>query len=302
MGITVEGGSIVIDEVTLTLNNAFSPNSGIMTLTITPAGGLGTFASLLVGGGSGGVVPPPTIEIGTVTTLPPESQATATLTQVSPGSTGSTTSAPSPPIYKLNLSVPEGQQGQPSVFSINGAEDLVSDFVNNLRNGVTLAWDAVSQLWAPVEQAITHVYTPSYINSTSGTSTGPRILTKITIPAHSQAFIPQAHGTCLINGTANTVVNLGAFINSPSGQQIGAGFGSPGVPTQTVTLTPGMPAGSPTGANVVPAGTGATIVFTATQVGSTTDPWSTNAWSTHFSVTAALQGAVTSVPTFSTGT
>lgn len=272
-----DGNSIILTGVTLTLSNAFDPTTGVMTLTITPSGGLGTLPALM--DGQPGLSP--NIQIGTVTTLAAGASATASLTQLSPGGPGEAA------VYQLNLGIPAGAAGSSgSIFS------AVSGGLGGLFNDALLLWDEVTGLFvptAPVAATVTAqpvTFFASSINSTSGTAAGPRTLASISVPARSFPWIPQPSASCVVTGTANTQVNLQAFIGSASGNQVGVAYGVAGVPSQTMTLVAGAPAGSAPGYGKVAAGVSATIILCATEVASTTDSWSTAAATTSFQVTA----------------
>lgn len=130
MGITVDGNSIIIENCTITLDNAFDPTTGVATMTITPSGGLGTLPGVL--DGQPGL--PPNMVVGTVSTLSPGSAATVTFNTLTPGGPGA------PSTVQANFGIPQGAAGAPSIFSIQGAEDLVGSLIN----GIILVWDELT--------------------------------------------------------------------------------------------------------------------------------------------------------------
>lgn len=272
-----DGNSIVLSGVTLTLSNSFDPTTGVMTLIITPSGGLGSLPALM----DGLPGPPPALRMGTVTTLASGSQATAALTPLSPGGPGTQS------VYRLDLGIPGGAAGDSgSIFgSISGGS-------GGLFSGATLIWDELTSLFVPTTPAAAAntvqpvTFFASSISSTSGSGAGPRTLASVSIPAQTFAWTPQPSSSCVVTGTVNTQVNLQAFIGSASGNQVGVAYGVAGVPSQTLTLVAGAPAGSGPGYGQVAAGTSATIILCATEVASTTDAWATAAATTSFQVTA----------------
>lgn len=270
--ISVDGNSIIIADCTVTINNAFDPTTGTATMTFTPSGGLGTLPALLDG------LPgmPPNLQIGSVTTLNAGTAATATLTLLAPGGPGTAST------YSLALGIPKGQQGSPSIFSIQGAEDLVGSLIN----GIILVWDELTGQFKATPPPLAVTVNASSINSTSGDGAGPRLLSSVNVPAQSWAWTPQPSASCVVNGTANTQVNLQAFVTNNEGPQVGIGFGVAGYPNQSITLGPGVPTGSSSTYGQIAAGVSANILLYATQVGSNTDPWSTSATTTSFQVTA----------------
>src|SRR6185437_6213123 len=98
MALTIDGNSLVF-EGTLTVTNFTNPANGVCTLTLTPSGGGGTLPALLAG--TPGL--PPTLTVGTVTTLSAGASATFALTETSSGGAG-TASA-----YTIDVGIPQGQ-------------------------------------------------------------------------------------------------------------------------------------------------------------------------------------------------
>ena len=186
MGITVDGNSLTITDATFTLNNAFDATTGTATITITPDGGLGTLPGILEGQPG----PPPNLAIGTVTTLSAGSSATASLTQLTPGGNGT------PSTYSLNLGIPIGSTGGDTFTS------LIQGGIDALVNDATLVWDSVVSLFVPtvVTPPAAVTYYASSIDSTSGTTAGPRTLTQISIPSQSFPWVPQPSATCVVAG------------------------------------------------------------------------------------------------------
>lgn len=278
MGITVDGNSITIEDCTLTFNNAFDPTTGVASITITPKGGLGTLPALL----DGQPGPPPNIIIGTVTTLPAGHSASASLSLFAPGGPGM------PSTYQLNLGVPEGAAGSPGNFLLNEATDFVEGTYGAIQNLWGIIYNTVTGEFNPAPPFVPKKYYATSINSTSGTGAGPRTLTTVTVPAQSYAWYPTCASSCVVSGTANTQVNLQAYLGSTDGTLVAVDYGSVGTASQTLRLQDGLPAGSSLPS--IAAGVSQTIVLVATQVAATSDAWSTADTSTTFSVTATPHG------------
>ena len=104
MALTIDGNSLVFTG-TLTVTNFTNPANGVCTLVLTPDGGVGTLPALLAG--TPGL--PPTLAVGTVTTLSPGADATFDLVETSVGGAG-TASA-----YTINVGLPQGQAGNDAV-------------------------------------------------------------------------------------------------------------------------------------------------------------------------------------------
>ena len=289
MAISVDGNSLIINNCTLTLSNAFDPTTGIATITITPSGGLGTLPALV--NGTPGL--PPVINIGTVTTLAYNASATASLSLVTAGGAGTAST------YNLNLGIPAGSPGSTGSYTIAAATDYAagsnstnvtsapySSGTYSLLNGYTLVYNSSTSKWNPMPPPLAGVYYATSINSTSGTGAGPRNLTSIVVPAQNYPYFPMVSGQTIVNGTVNTQVNLQAFITNSSGQQVGIGYSAAGTANQVVTLVPSVPTGSSSTYGQVAAGSTATIILYATQVASTTDAWTTSASTTSFQVAA----------------
>lgn len=278
MTISVDGNSITIPNCTITIDNAFDPTTGVATITITPSGGLGTLPALL-DGQSG---PPPNLQIGTVSTLAAGSSATASLSLFAPGGPGQ------PSTYNLNLGIPQGANGNTGNFLIQSAQDLVNGVFGAIQNDWTMFWNSSTSKWNPAPVPVPVTYYATSINSTSGTGAGPRTLTTVTVPAQNYAWYPVCSSSCLIAGTANTQVNLQAYLGSTSGTLVAVDYGAVGTPSQTLRLQNGLPAGATLPS--IASGTSQTIVLVATQVAATTDAWATSSTTTTFSVTATPHG------------
>src|SRR5690242_5527930 len=114
MSLSIDGTSLIFDG-TVTITNFSSPGNGIATLTLTPSGGVGALPALVAG--DPGL--PPTLTVGTVTTLAAGSSATASLTQTAAGGAGVASA------YQLNLGIPAGAAGTNGTNgTLAGSSDL----------------------------------------------------------------------------------------------------------------------------------------------------------------------------------
>lgn len=271
--ITVDGNSIIISNCTITFNNAFDPTTGVASITITPAGGLGTLPGVLQG--QAGY--PPTLRNVNLTQIPyGEALPASTWTEINPGGAGEAS------IYDLNISLNAGAPGEIASFLITAAEDVVGA----VEDFTTLLWNsAVDAFQLTVPPVGVYVW-PTVATATSGTTAGPRTLAQVTVPAQPWPWYPIVFGHTVVTGTLNTQVNLSANIGASGGVQVGYGNGVAGATAQSISLSSSPPAGTATSAPLVGTNTQATIVFTATQVGANVDAWSTAAATTAFSVMA----------------
>lgn len=276
MAITQDGNSLVIDNCTITISNAFDPSTGVCTITITPAGGLGTIPGLVAG--QPGL--PPQFRNITLNQVPsgqnlPDQAAVWSL--VSPGGPGVAS------VYDLTLYLNEGAEGPAAT---PGPLTGLSDVSGSPPDLGTVIWNDVTGAFNFVAQLVSSLFTPA-ASSTSGNAF-TRTLATATVPAQSNPWIPIPWGQTIINGTSNTTVNLTANLGSTTGPVVGQGFGvaaaaAQGVPTYLIPSIPGGSAGLT--AATVPAGQAATIYLVGTQVNqASTDPWATDENTTTFSV------------------
>lgn len=268
MAITQNGNSFTWTG-SVTVTNATDLSTGVATLVLTPAGGVGTLPFLAQG------LPgqAPLLTMGAVTTLAAGASATATLTQTSPGGAG-TSSA-----YTLALSVPQGIQGPAATLTISGATDLIGTPTDKYG----LIYSTSTNKWTVSPQLVGGLYLPTTISSTAGNG-NPRTLCSFTIPSQPYDWRPLVRGYCIVTGTANTRIDLICRINDPAtGDQVGYCPGIAGVVDRPI-LTPAF-GGAITGSyGKVLAGNAATIYYIAQEQASNTDVWSTNSSTTAFTV------------------
>jgi hypothetical protein len=270
----LDGTQIIWDgEVHIT--NATDISTGVLTLVLTPKGGVGALPALT----SGPAGPPPVIDSVTVTSVNPGTTLPAPVwTLVSPGGAGVASH------YTLAMSVYKGDTGLtgPST-NILAAPDVDVTTVAP-TNGFQLVYNSTSSKMMFAPQLCGPVIPPATINDTSGNATS-RTLASITIPSQKFAYRVIPSGQSVISGTVNTRVDLVARIaNATTGDQCGYGLGLNG-PTDRPTLIDCMPAGSATGYATIAAGAPATIYLQAEQRNTgTTDSWTTSHLSTNFQV------------------
>lgn len=266
MSITQNGNSFTWDG-TVTVTNATDLTTGVATLMLTPAGGIGTLPVLAQG------VPgsPALFDSVSVTTLTAGSQATASITQVSSGGSGTSSH------YTLQLGIPVGAVGTQGPYTIAGA----TDFSGTPTNGNTLVFNGTTGKWTVASQSSgNNTYSAQSFTAASGNS-GTVTLATLNIPAQSFNWLPTVSGNAVPTGTINTTVNLRCLLNNPTtGQQVGYGWGYTGagsnifLPALPVTLLTVYGGDITGGYGVVSAGQAATLYFQAVQTSTTTDSWS----------------------------
>lgn len=276
MSITQNGNSFTWDG-TVTVTNATDLTTGVATLMLTPAGGVGSLPALAQG------LPgqPALFDSITVTTLSAGSQATGSITPVSSGSSGTNSH------YAITLGIPQGATGTQGPYTIVGA----TDFAGTPTNGSTLVYNGTTNKWTVASQSSgNNIYSAQSFTAVSGNSS-PATLATINIPAQSFNWLPTVSGNATPSGTINTTVNLRCLLDNPtSGQQIGYGYGYTGagsnvfLPALPVTLLTEYGGNTFGGYGVVSAGQAATLYFQAVQTSTTTDSWSIPTNSMNFTV------------------
>ncbi|RAV17518.1 hypothetical protein DQP57_00395 [Mycobacterium colombiense] len=221
----------------------------------------------------------PILTKGTVTTLAAGQQATFDLVQTSPGGAGVASE------YTVNLGLPQGADGTSGTTTIGTASDVsgtpaAGDFISvSGVNGGTPSFEYVSFPWGNVYNA-TSFDTVSESGNTQGT------LGTINIPAQTADYYPIVYATAIVNGTANTVVELLALINSPTtGQVVAQVPGLSGTANQRLVMIPGFGAliGA-SGYGKVSAGETVEIYLVARQTASVSDSWAIEASTVTFTV------------------
>ena len=251
--------------------------TGVAYLTLTPDCGMSNLPVLAAGDPG---VPPTFRNINTNQVAAGTSCPASTWSLVSAGGPGVAS------VYDLDLYVNSGAQGIPGTFAIAGA----SDIAGTLTDGFTLIWSASASKWeiSPVPRNRVYAAVPvtgfmSYYGNAYSSQ-----MASLSIPAQPFNWRPVVSGYAKAQGTANTNVDLAAYLNSAtSGIQVGYGYGVPASVPPPVTLVPSFGAdisGSST-YGMVTAGTSTNVVMVAKQTNTaTTDPWSVNALYAAFTV------------------
>lgn len=271
MSISIDGNSLVFDG-TVTITNFTDPTTGVVTLILSPNGGLGSIPALIQG--EPGL--PPIFDSVTVHQVNPgDTIPTSTFNLVTPGGAGTASH------YTADIYVSKGDTGTTGASTNILAAPDVTGTATDKYILVYASSDSKMHFQA---QKVGDLFIPSSISSTSGNSAS-RTLCSFTIPAQAFDYRPSAWGHCIVSGTVNTRVDLVARLNNATtGDQFGYGYGIAGV-TDRPILLPGIPAGSAGTYAKISAGNAATVYFQAEQKNvSTTDSWTTNNASTTFEV------------------
>jgi hypothetical protein len=277
LSISIDGTSIVFNG-TVTISNATNPTAGVATLTLTPSGGVGNLPALV--DGAPGL--PPTLSVGTVTTLSVGTNATATLVQTAAGGPGVASA------YNLNLGIPVGATGAAGTNStLAGCSDINASpaaAVGSILNVASLSPTKFSYMAFPWA----FVVNPSTITTVSASGQSTQTLCTVSVPAQSFNWVPICLGAAITAGTVNTVLKLQATLTAGlrSGDIIGQFSGYAGQATQTVPLNSGFGAlmGPSQVYGVVTAGSTATIALQVIETATTADAWSVTNTNVQFTV------------------
>ncbi len=247
------------------------PSTGTAQLLLRPQGGLGVALPAIATGATGAT---PTIDTNITFTELAYNDATpagASWTQTSPG------------VYKLTLSVHEGDPGAAgSSGTVSGASDLSGTPVYKKIIQVNAGLNGFDY----ATQRVGDRYIPASINNISA-GNPQATLCSVAVPALDFDWRPQCTGQCVVTGTSSDVrVDLLARLNNASSGNIVAraiAGGIIGVSPPTHSLVPGPPAGSADTYDKVLTGNAATIYFTAERQ-SGTGTFTTSASTTTFQV------------------
>lgn len=257
------------------------PNSGVLTITLTPRGGKARLPAPFEGPPGLPGTPPSVVvvnEYAPGATIPPP---TAVIT------TPATDTVPA--VWTLTYGVHRGDDGITN-DSLLACTDLVGApvagyvpiyvadtglAVGGSSNGIPGA------VWTPL--SVGGIYTAT-IASTTG-SASPRTLGSIAIPAKARAWRPKVDGFVVVGNAADTQVDLFATLGTTTDDQVGYGrgvFGSTVHPTHIGWSGWGAALGTTggkysAGYGVVPAGQATTIFLQAKQLASSTSAWTTPA-------------------------
>lgn len=251
--------------------------TGVATLTLTPNVGVTNLPALAAG--DPGL--PPVLrnvnvnQVAFGTAVPASSWVLVTAGDAATGVA---------PIYDLTLYVNSGQPGVSGAFALSSATDLVG----TLTNKYTLVYSTTDNMWHVSPMLAGDIYAITPITGFTGYSgsSGTAVLGTLNIPAQPADWRPSVEGFATVVGTANTHVDLAAYLTSTTGDQVGWGPGQPGAAPPPIhigrafgaAIGPSLPYGK------VLAGSAAQVLFVAKQSASTADAWSINAASCAFSV------------------
>lgn len=270
MSLTIDGSSLVFDGV-LTVTNFTQPTTGVCTLILTPAGGVGTLPALVAG--TPGL--PALITSLTVNTLSPGSSATGSLTQTSAGGAGVSSE------YTLTLGIPQGAQGTSGGTTIGSATDLSGTAaVGNIPTVASIGPTAFEYMAFPWANA----YNPTSITSASSSGQTTQTLCSVSVPAQASAWFPMCFAKATSVGTANTIINLQATLTTTTGDVLAFDGGLSGVATQKLNALPAFGGALVSAYGQVAANTSAVIYLTVQQTASTADAWSVNNSTVSFTV------------------
>lgn len=275
MSLSISGNDLIFDG-TVTISN-FSNPASVATLTLTPSGGVGSLPALV--DGDPGL--PPTLAVGTVTTLAAGASATVGFTRTAVGGPGVASA------YTVDFGIPVGAAG---TAGTNGTLAGCSD-VNVSPAAAVGDFLSVASL-SPTKFSYTafpwgFVVNPSTITSVPSTAGQATVqMCSLSIAAQTFNWIPLCLATATVAGTVNTVVNLTATLTAGTRTNdiIGQVFGYAGQATQRLSMNSGFGGLLGSGYGVVAAGDTATIYLKAQETASTGDSWSVSNTTATFTV------------------
>lgn len=272
MSITIDGTSLVFDG-TVTVTNFTNSTTGVCTLVLTPSGGVGNLPALATGDPG----PPALFDSVSVTTLASGQQATGSLSVIDPGGPGASSH------YALTLGIPQGPKGDDGDSgTLAGASDLSGAAAVGTVPMVTSTSPTAFSYKTPFGD----VYNASTISSANSSGQSTVQLCQITVAPQPNPYYPICMGNTVTSGTANTVINIQATLNSVNGEQVGIVYGAAGTAKQSLTMASGFGGLVTGGFGKIAANTQATFYFSAVQTAGTSDAWSTSSSSSNFSVLA----------------
>lgn len=234
--------------------------SGVGIVIFGPDGGFANFGAIAKG--DPGVSPTltfQTVQVAAGTALPSPNPAVV----FTPGS-GDT-----PPNYALTQYVNAGATGAPGGTEILTATDLEGSAAAGYTIGYS-ATDSKAQ-WQP--KLAGNWYVASPISATASNTNAQKNLASISIPAQPFNWWPEIQAQAQVIGASDTRVDLVARINSTTGTICGYGYGVTGAAPPTVVALPsGLAVSS---ANIISAGSSATIFLNAENQTASANPWNT---------------------------
>lgn len=255
----------------------FDASTQAAVIMLGPTGGIAEIPALVQGDPG---LPP---EFGDVLTVElahdDPTPASVTFTEVVPGS------ATVRPVYDVEIALHRGEPGDAVDPAILDATDLFG----TATNGYSLTYSSDADgagnpglVWTALK--VGGLYYPTTIATTTGTDGQLRTLATVSIPAQPFAYRPRVGGQQIVSGTVNTRPHLIARLDATNGEVVGRGRALPGVATQNIVMSAGVPAGSASDYGVVEANAAATIYIRAEEQASTLDNFATTGSDGHFEV------------------
>jgi hypothetical protein len=187
-------------------------------------------------------------------------------------------SGATPPNYAITTYVNAGQDGAAAANTLISPQP--SDLEGTPAAGKIIGYsvaDSKAQ-WQPKPVSNWYWATPA---ATSSNNTASKNLASISVPSQPFDWWPEVLAQTTVVGAVDTRVDLVARVGSTSGEICGYGYGAPGAaPPPIATLPYGLAVGS---ANIITAGSGATIFLNAENKTASVAAWNTTS-STTFAV------------------
>jgi hypothetical protein len=265
--VTIDGKDMIeINTARFRVPVAFDPSSRMFIAFADPGSSVGNFPAIAKG------------DTGDAATL----DSTVPLTMLdygNPAADAAALTALSPTLWQLSLTLHRGAPGvdgtstlDPTAYGTPVSKQIL--IVNPTADGFIYQTQKVGDRYYP---ASVSPVPSGYANYTLGT---------VSIPAQDFDWRPQVRGGTIVTGTGTDVaVDLIARLGDElAGNEIGRGFGIPGLNPPPHVLIAGPPPGAGADSDRVLAGVGPTIIYLRTEKQSGADYYTTTSAQTRFSV------------------
>ncbi|AEK08324.1 minor tail protein [Mycobacterium phage Inca] len=271
MSISMDGNDLIWDgEVRIT--NFTRSETGVVTLVLTPRGGVGALPVMAQGEPG----KPPVIDSVEVGEIPHgEDLPDVEWTLVTPAADGN------PPHYTLKFYVHAGEKGE------NGDNATIigaSDVSGTPADGFILQYDEATQKMVWVASRINGLYVPTSFSTDTAGSAARKQIAYVRIPGADQPkeWRPLVWAQTQNTGTAATRVNLECRIDDPTtGPVVGRYYGIAGATPPPMILIPAFDSAT---TKVTKSSTYTDIFLVAVQVEPVGDNWVWNPERTTFTV------------------
>ena len=240
---------LVIEVAQFRIPLDWDPSSNMFLAVAAPDGGLGGFPALVQG--DDGETPDLDTAINfTALDFDDPTPDSASWTEISEN------------VYRLNLTLHNGPQGDAAAFDLQDADNLTG----TMAAGKMIVVDPAATGFTYLTPKVGDEFWPATISNTPS-GNAAYTLCAVSIPAQDFDWRPEVSGWCVVTGTGPDVqIDLVARLNdAASGNIVGRGRGHAGENTEgfSTVLSSGPPAGAAGSYNRVAAGAAAVVYLRA---------------------------------------